>query len=64
MCVMLDGDYYVIDGIKCFIINVLCVGVFMLMVCMGGEGVGGILVFIVLVDMLGIMFGKFDKKMG
>lgn len=64
--VIKDGDYYVVNGIKCYIINVNKVSVFILMVCFNLDikGVKGIIVFVVLVDFLGIIIGKLEKKMG
>lgn len=64
--VVCDGEYYVFNGIKCFIINVLQVGIYIVMVCIDLVicGVGGIFVFVVECGMFGLFLGKLDCKMG
>jgi len=61
---VLDGDTYVIDGVKRFITNAPRAGAFTLMARTGGEGAGGISAFIVPADTPGLSLGKPDKKMG
>ncbi|VVE90445.1 acyl-CoA dehydrogenase family protein [Pandoraea bronchicola] len=61
---ILDGDTYVIDGVKRFITNAPRAGAFTLMARTGGEGAGGISAFIVPADTPGLSLGKPDKKMG
>ncbi|MBN4665935.1 acyl-CoA dehydrogenase family protein [Pandoraea nosoerga] len=61
---VLDGDAYVIDGVKRFITNAPRAGAFTLMARTGGEGAGGISAFIVPADTPGLSLGKPDKKMG
>ncbi|VVE21441.1 acyl-CoA dehydrogenase [Pandoraea pneumonica] len=61
---VLDGDHYVIDGVKRFITNAPRAGAFTLMARTGGEGAGGISAFIVPSDTPGLSLGKPDKKMG
>ncbi|VVE58158.1 acyl-CoA dehydrogenase [Pandoraea iniqua] len=61
---VLDGDVYVIDGVKRFITNAPRAGAFTLMARTGGEGAGGISAFIVPADTPGLSLGKPDKKMG
>lgn len=61
---VLDGDTYVIDGVKRFITNASRAGAFTLMARTGGEGAGGISAFIVPADTPGLSLGKPDKKMG
>ncbi|AJE97326.1 acyl-CoA dehydrogenase family protein [Pandoraea apista] len=61
---VLDGDTYVLDGVKRFITNAPRAGAFTLMARTGGEGAGGISAFIVPADTPGLSLGKPDKKMG
>ncbi|AKM29687.1 acyl-CoA dehydrogenase [Pandoraea faecigallinarum] len=61
---VLDGDTYVIDGVKRFITNAPRAGAFTLMARTGGEGAGGISAFIVPADTPGLSLGKPDRKMG
>jgi len=61
---VLDGDHYVIDGVKRFITNAPRAGAFTLMARTGGEGAGGISAFIVPSDTPGLSLGKPEKKMG
>ncbi|MFJ2993448.1 acyl-CoA dehydrogenase family protein [Pandoraea sp. NPDC087047] len=61
---VLDGDTYVIDGVKRFITNAPRAGAFTLMARTGGGGAGGISAFIVPADTPGLSLGKPDKKMG
>ncbi|WP_025916833.1 acyl-CoA dehydrogenase family protein [Herminiimonas sp. CN] len=60
----LDGDCYVLNGVKRFITNAPRAGAFTLMARTGGEGAGGISSFIVPSNLPGISLGKPDKKMG
>ncbi|MDR3398194.1 MAG: acyl-CoA dehydrogenase family protein [Pandoraea sp.] len=61
---VLDGDAYVLDGVKRFITNAPRAGAFTLMARTGGDGAGGISAFIVPADTPGLSLGKPDKKMG
>ncbi|QHE93576.1 acyl-CoA dehydrogenase [Pandoraea fibrosis] len=61
---VLDGDTYVLDGVKRFITNAPRAGAFTLMARTGGEGAGGISAFIVPAGTPGLSLGKPDKKMG
>lgn len=61
---VLDGDAYVIDGVKRYITNAPRAGAFTLMARTGGEGAGGISAFIVPADTPGLSLGKPDRKMG
>ncbi|VVE71854.1 acyl-CoA dehydrogenase [Pandoraea captiosa] len=61
---VLDGDTYVLDGVKRFITNAPRAGAFTLMARTGGEGAGGISAFIVPADTPGLSLGKPDRKMG
>lgn len=67
ICVLCDGVDYVLNGIKCYIINVLMVEFILVMVwimveiLLSNVYVSG---FFVLMDMLGISVGMFDRKMG
>ncbi|MEF3065573.1 acyl-CoA dehydrogenase family protein [Pandoraea apista] len=61
---VLDGDTYVLEGVKRFITNAPRAGAFTLMARTGGEGAGGISAFIVPADTPGLSLGKPDKKMG
>ncbi|MGK5079280.1 acyl-CoA dehydrogenase family protein [Janthinobacterium sp. HLX7-2] len=60
----LDGDCYVLNGVKRFITNAPRAGAFTLMARTGGPGAGGISSFIVPSNLPGISLGKPDKKMG
>lgn len=62
--VVKEGDEYVILGFKMFILGVGEIDLLVVMVCIGGEGVVGILVFVVFVDVVGIEYGKVEEKMG
>ncbi len=63
---LLDGDAYVVNGVKRFITNANRAGVFTLMARTDPEstGAGGISAFIVPADLPGIAVGKPEKKMG
>ncbi|AJP58396.1 acyl-CoA dehydrogenase [Pandoraea vervacti] len=61
---VLDGDTYVLDGVKRFITNAPRAGAFTLMARTGGEGAGGISAFIVPADTPGLSLGEPDRKMG
>ncbi|MGJ7914083.1 acyl-CoA dehydrogenase family protein [Massilia sp. LXY-6] len=60
----LDGDHYVLNGVKRYITNAPRAGAFTLMARTGDAGAGGISSFIVPSDLPGISLGKPDKKMG
>jgi len=60
----LDGDVYVLNGVKRYITNAPRAGAFTLMARTDGVGAGGISSFIVPADLPGISLGKPDKKMG
>lgn len=63
ICVVCDGDYYIVNGSKIFIIFGMWVDYIIVVVCIGGVGVGGIFVLLVEGDMLGLFCVLF-KKMG
>ena len=60
----LDGDSYMLNGVKRFITNAPRAGAFTLMARTGGKGAAGISAFIVPSNLPGISLGKPDKKMG
>ena len=60
----LQGEHYVLNGVKRFITNAPRAGAFTLMARTDGPGAGGISAFIVPADLPGITLGKPDKKMG
>lgn len=52
------------NGLKVFIFGVGEIDVFVVMVCIGGSGFKGVSVFVVLVNVSGISYGKKERKMG
>lgn len=58
-----DGGY-VFNGFKVFIFGVGSMDVFVVMVCIGEDGFKGVFVFVVLVNVDGIEYGKVEEKMG
>jgi alkylation response protein AidB-like acyl-CoA dehydrogenase len=59
----LEGDSYVLNGVKQFITNGIHADIFMVMARTGGEGARGVSAFIVEKD-FGLKGGKVEKKMG
>ncbi|MGA0797088.1 MAG: acyl-CoA dehydrogenase family protein [Quisquiliibacterium sp.] len=61
-----DGDHYVVNGTKRYITNAPHAGMFTLMARTdpANKGAGGISAFIVDAKTPGILFGKYDRKMG
>lgn len=57
-------DFYFINGFKVFILGVGSIDLLVVMVCIGGFGVCGVLVIVVLGDIFGISYGKKESKMG
>ncbi len=60
----LQGEHYVLNGVKRFITNAPRAGAFTLMARTGGPGAGGVSAFIVPADLPGITLGRKDRKMG
>lgn len=60
----LEGDHYVLDGVKQFISGAGVSDVYVTMVRTGDEGAGGISTLVVEKDMPGLSFGANEKKMG
>jgi len=60
----LEGNYYVLNGVKRFITNAPIADVFTLMARTGGPGPAGISAFLVPRDTPGLSLGAIDKKMG
>lgn len=61
---VVDGDDYLISGVKRFITNAPRADAFTLMARTGGPGAGGISAFIIPARLPGLTLGKPDKKMG
>ena len=59
-----DGDYYVLNGSKCFISGAGSTDVLILMARTGGEGAKGISCLLVPADLPGIEYGRKEEKMG
>jgi alkylation response protein AidB-like acyl-CoA dehydrogenase len=60
----LDGDHYVVDGVKQFISGAGVSDVYVTMVRTGGEGAAGISTLVVGKDTPGLSFGANELKMG
>ncbi|GAA1137987.1 acyl-CoA dehydrogenase family protein [Ornithinicoccus hortensis] len=60
----LDGDHYVLDGVKQFISGAGASGVYVVMARTGEAGPKGISTFIVPGDAEGLSFGANERKMG
>jgi alkylation response protein AidB-like acyl-CoA dehydrogenase len=60
----LDGDHYVLDGVKQFISGAGVSDVYVTMVRTGGEGAGGVSTLVIDKDTPGLSFGAEEKKMG
>lgn len=62
---VLDGDYYLLSGTKCFITNAAVAGLFVLVAKTSKEkGAAGISGFIVERNFPGLSIGKIENKMG
>lgn len=60
-----DGDYYILNGVKCFIINGFLLEIFLVFVLIDKiKGVKGLLVFIVEKGFEGFFIGKVEDKCG
>lgn len=59
-----DGDFYILNGSKAFISGAGVSDIYLVMARTGDEGAKGVSCFIVEKDMLGLGFGKNEKKMG
>ncbi|MFI8744448.1 acyl-CoA dehydrogenase family protein [Pseudomonas sp. NPDC077186] len=59
-----DGDYYVLDGSKCFISGAGSTQVLIVMARTGADGAKGISCFLVPADAAGIRYGRNEDKMG
>jgi alkylation response protein AidB-like acyl-CoA dehydrogenase len=59
-----DGDYYVLDGSKCFISGAGSTDVLIVMARTGEDGAKGISCFLVPADAAGIRYGRNEDKMG
>lgn len=60
-----DGEYYVLNGTKCFITNGSAAGTFIIFASKDRSlGIKGLTAFIVERDMPGFIIGKHEKKMG
>ncbi|MFO1150074.1 MAG: isobutyryl-CoA dehydrogenase [Alsobacter sp.] len=60
----LEGDHYVLDGVKQFISGAGVSDVYVTMVRTGGEGAGGVSTLVVEKDTPGLSFGAEERKMG
>jgi alkylation response protein AidB-like acyl-CoA dehydrogenase len=60
----LDGDHYVVDGVKQFISGAGVSDVYVTMVRTGGEGAGGVSTLVVEKGTPGLSFGAEERKMG
>ena len=61
---VLDGEHYVLDGVKQFISGAGVSDVYLVMARTGGQGPRGISAFIVEKDTPGLSFGLNEEKMG
>ena len=61
---VLDGEHYVVNGVKQFISGAGAAEVYVVMVRTGGEGAGGISTLIIDKDTPGVSFGANEYKMG
>ena len=61
---VLDGDHYVVNGVKQFISGAGAAEVYVVMVRTGGDGAGGISTLIIDKDTPGVSFGANEYKMG
>jgi alkylation response protein AidB-like acyl-CoA dehydrogenase len=61
---VLDGEHYVVNGVKQFISGAGVAEVYAVMVRTGGVGAGGISTLIIEKDMPGVSFGANEYKMG
>lgn len=61
---VLDGDHYVLDGVKQFISGAGAAQVYVVMARTGGPGAKGISAFVVERDDPGLSFGPNEEKMG
>ena len=60
----LDGDHYIVDGVKQFISGAGVADVYAVMVRTGGEGPSGISTLLIEKGTPGLSFGAVEKKMG
>lgn len=60
----LDGDHYVVDGVKQFISGAGVSDLYAVMVRTGGEGPSGISTLLIEKDTPGLSFGAEERKMG
>lgn len=60
----LEGEYYVLEGSKCFISGAGATDVLIVMARTGGPGAKGISCLLVPADSAGIGFGRKEEKMG
>ncbi len=61
---VLDGEHYLVNGVKQFISGAGAAEVYAVMVRTGGEGAGGISTLIIDKDTPGVSFGANEYKMG
>lgn len=64
ICVVKDGDYYWVIGFKMFIISGVNVDYYIVVVCMGELGYGGISLLLIEKGIFGFSVGRKLKKMG
>ena len=60
----LDGDHYIIDGVKQFISGAGAADLYAVMVRTGGDGPSGISTLLIEKDTPGLTFGAEERKMG